>query len=194
MQTWKEELNNLQITLDSNLSEINKMCLPSISILNKNQQSKENGIIVFELMVKSICDFIGLEFNQNQRRELAVILFDNYHYWNLAEMKLFSLRMKTNYYKDLFGWSKLTPSHLIEVAAEFNSDILKERANYHANKKTESVENVEYVPKERVIQALKDLVISMTEKEKKTSEQVDAENERRKKIIENKRKQWEGKL
>lgn len=149
--------------------EIVKIGGSAISVVNQNTGTKENGITIFECTVLDLLEFFGLEWSVNQIRGASEILFDEYYYWTLAELKHFSLKTKKGDFGKVYG--KFSPSTLMECASAYDSEILTARASYLPVVK--EVEPVEYVPQERVSEALNSF-ISQWEEELAKSEKKES--------------------
>lgn len=134
--------------------EIVKIGGSAISVVNQNAGTKENGITIFECTVLDLLEFFGLEWSVNQIRGASEILFDEYYYWTLAELKHFSLKTKKGDFGKVYG--KFSPSTLMECASAYDSEILTARASYLPVVK--EADPVEYVPQEKVSEALNSFV------------------------------------
>lgn len=129
--------------------DVVKMGLPQISTINRGQMSKEAGITVFETMILDLLEYYGVEWNPPQIRSVAELMFDEYYYWSLAELKHFILKVKRGDYGKLFG--KFSPSNIVDYASTYNSELLVARSTY---RKPEPEQTGEFVSSERIRAAL----------------------------------------
>jgi len=118
---------------------------------------------VFETFLLSVIEYFGASWSEYQLREAAEMLFGEYHYWTVQELKLFSVRIKTGKFGKMYG--KISPAEIMNYAIEFNSELLQNRADKNKQKQPGDIEEEgKYVDSRLVIEALKDLVTKMNER------------------------------
>lgn len=103
---------------------------PAISTVNVGQANTENGITVFEEVILQILSFGGVKWQPLQIRECAEILFSEYFWFSLAELKFFALKVKqgdTNMFKCLDEYGGITPVKMLQCAREYSFKCLDAR-------------------------------------------------------------------
>ena len=139
-KTSLEGLPKPKISNSTTITEIVKSEFPQIS---KNKDIK--GKIIFEIAIKDVIEFLGIEFTPKQMIDLGAIMYSNYYYWSMPELELFCFKFKNNEFKDLYGWSKVNPSHILEASDRYNSELLIERSNHYSQKKIETLRHSIFV-------------------------------------------------
>lgn len=105
------------------------------------------GIKVFQYFVADIFEFCGVSVSEMQILETGQLAYGEAYWMNLAELKLFVVRIKTGHYR---SHKNLTPALLMEHLADYTAELLFERGQYHATKPTAWQEPPNPVPEQAV--------------------------------------------
>jgi hypothetical protein len=103
----------------------------------------ENGVLVLQLVILEILDFIGAEWPKNQIQECSELVYREYYWFTIGELKQFSIRVKTGYFGKIYG--KFAPMHLMEYFKDYSDEMFEARADYFGKKRPE-LEVKEEVP------------------------------------------------
>lgn len=86
------------------------------------------GIRIFQYALLGIVEFLELKWNENQLRECAQLAYDEYYWFNLAEVKQFCLLVKTGTYE---SHKNISPALLLGFMEDYASKMRYERAEYY---------------------------------------------------------------
>lgn len=176
-QNWqKTEVANT--TTPPGLYRLN---LPALSALN---EPKENGPLILQLIILEILDFVGIEWSENQVSECAKLMYEEYYWFTIGELKQISKRIKTGYYGKVFG--KFAPIHMMEYFKNYSDEMWEARADFFGGKEKQSpVPNIDpLTPEEEARQ--KDYFQILIQLAKKFT-RVDSEEEAKMKEAKKKR-------
>jgi len=127
----------MAVRVSTSPTEIYDMRTPSLSSLGMT-----NGVMVgfdiFQYSLLGIVDFLELKWNENQLRECAQLAYDEYYWFNLAEVKQFCLLVKTGTYE---SHKNISPALLLGFMEDYASRMRYERAEYY-NKPVKSNRHV----------------------------------------------------
>ncbi len=125
--------------------DIVKLNAPSISMLNAGTGSREAGITAFEFTILELLEYFHIEWSEYQIREVSEVLFGEYYYWSIAELKHFIMKVKAGNYGKIYG--KLAPGNVVQYAGEYNSEVLFARAGRERVKSVSLPDaSIEYLP------------------------------------------------
>lgn len=105
------------------VAEIQEMKTPEISTINRGENTTEPAIAVYEFVVLGLLEFYGCEWSKEQIRECAELLFNEYYWLHIAELKHLITRIKTQ--TKVFG--KFSPAQLMEAFSQYADESLRAR-------------------------------------------------------------------
>lgn len=174
--------------------------LPSVSLatLNQGTGSKQNSRIALGVMLVSILEFFGAEWNDSQCEDVTDILNSEYCWITFAEIKLFSLQAKMGKFNvkgwkkndgDLDEWDgkiygKFAPMNFIKWIERFAIDLNFERSKAFLEKnviksdrdlpKTDRdlIPEKDLVSSERISESFGDLIKKMTEHQNQEAQRI----------------------
>jgi hypothetical protein len=154
-QNWQKTVVNVHTPAP----ELYRQNLPALSSLDN---PTVNGVLTLQLVILEILDFIGVEWDKKQTIECSELAYQEYHWFNIGELKQFSQRVKTGYFGKIYG--KFAPAHLMEYFGTYANEMLAERADYYGKKRVEEaykqeepLTDEEKVIQEKYLQYLRDL-------------------------------------
>jgi hypothetical protein len=119
-------ISNLDLPSMCTVSDVRKLGLPAVNSLVR----KENGMVIkddcykfIQAMIILLTDFFGTTWNNSQLIECSKDLYSNYHFWTIADWKLFCRKAKSMEYvgdKGMFGI--FTPDKLMFWAVRYNDE------------------------------------------------------------------------
>lgn len=122
----------VQVTAHSSQLEVLAIKTPEVSTICRGTGSKENGYEIYQLIILMILDFYGVNWKDAQIRECSELLYDDWYFLTLAELKHFTLRAKTGHYAGRnFNPSFLNPVTLIDWMGQYGVESLKHREQNH---------------------------------------------------------------
>lgn len=125
-------LREIRVNVDTPATELYRLNTPPLSSLN---EPFINGVLVLQLLIIEILDFLGVEWSENQIQDCGELAYPEYYWFTIAELKQFSQRVKMGYFGKIYG--KFSPSTLMEYFKDYAGDMLGARAEYYGNKKIE---------------------------------------------------------
>lgn len=105
------------------VAEIQEMKTPEISTINRGENTTEPAIALYEFVVLGLLEFYGCEWSKEQIRECAELLFNEYYWLHIAELKHLITRIKTQ--TKIFG--KFSPAQLMEAFSQYADESLRAR-------------------------------------------------------------------
>lgn len=111
---------------------------PAINALARVSGSKMACIDLLEMMVLSILDFYGADWNERQIRDCAEVMYQEYHWLQLSELKHFCAKVKASSFGKLYG--KLAPYTLTQWMREYAEESLVIRADQYLKREHEERE------------------------------------------------------
>lgn len=149
---------------------------PQICLLGKASDGVTMmGIKVFQFVVSDLCLYMGADkCSEDAMLECGELAYSEAHWLSLAELKLFTVRVKTGQYTSHKNFS---PAILMEFLKEFLGEMLRARGEYYGAKKQESkwVEPENPISVERMAALFEETKQNLT-KELKQQEYNDAVN------------------
>lgn len=124
-QTYLDVWKAIQVTSTMVAAEIQGMKTPEISTINRGEGNKEAGISLYEFVVLGLLEFYGCEWSAVQIREAAEILFSEYYWFHIAELKHLIVRIKSGDMGKVFG--KFSPAQLMEFFSAYADESFKAR-------------------------------------------------------------------
>ena len=110
--------------------ELYRLNLPALSSL---EEPKTNGVLVLQLVILEILDFMGQEWTPNQITECSELSYQEYYWFTIGELKQFAMRLKTGYFGKIYG--KFAPAHLMEFLKDYSDEMFEARADYFGKAK-----------------------------------------------------------
>lgn len=108
------------------VAEIQNLKTPEISTINRGENSTEPAITIYEFVIIGLLEFYGCEWSNGQIRETAELLFSEYYWFHIAELKHLVVNVKTGAYGKVYG--KFNPAFLMDCFAQYAEISMKERA------------------------------------------------------------------
>lgn len=132
----------IQVQGTTEIAALQQLKTPAISTINRGANSTEGGINVFEVCVLGILEFYGVEWSKNQIRESAELLFNEYYWLHIAELKHCITKIKTGNLilddgKPFRVFGRFSPSHLQECFSCYAAESLRVRQQQFINKSNE---------------------------------------------------------
>lgn len=144
--------------------EVHNIKSPEISTINRGTGSKESGILMVNILLLELLEFQGVEWSKLQVRECAEMIYSECYWFTVSEFKHFILKIKRADFECLKDYSRFAPKHLMQCSKEYIPECLavREQQEYHNKRQIQQPDQgVEYVPSEKVTEALKELVGQM---------------------------------
>src|SRR5688572_26095564 len=129
---WRQSMSEMQITANNNQAEVLALKAPECSTICTGTGSKENGYDLYAAIILMILNFFGVSWKADQIKECAVMLYDDYYFLTLAELKHFAQQVKAGKFTSThFNPNFFNPVTFIDwmgVYAENSLKIREERA------------------------------------------------------------------
>lgn len=122
-ENWQTVWQAVQVRADMGVAAIQELKTPEISTINRGEKDTEKGIALYEFMVLGILEFFGAEWSNVQIRESAELLFSEYYWLHIAELKHLITRIKTQ--TKVYG--KFNPAQLMEAFNQYADESLRAR-------------------------------------------------------------------
>lgn len=110
---------------NNNHSEVLAIKTPQCSTICFGTNSKQNGYDMYQMVILSILGFYDVAWSDEQIQECAQILYDDYYWFTLAELKHFMLGCKSSKFGKSYG--KLTPVTFIDWMGQYAEESMKIR-------------------------------------------------------------------
>lgn len=178
---WQQRWAAIQVKGDMDQMEVLKQDQTAISTINAGTGTTEAGVTVFELTILSILEFYGVEWSEFQTREAAEMMHSEYYWFSLAELKHFALRVKkADFGKITQDYSRFAPKHLMQCATVYAEEALHARAqfNFLGHEPAQEDPNAEYVPIEKVKEALQSMADKWQGEIDEANKETEAEYQR----------------
>jgi hypothetical protein len=170
-EKYWEKWGDTRVSVHTPAPDLYRQNLPALSSLN---EPKTNGVLVLQLVILEILDFIGQEWNKSQITECSELAYQEYYWFNTGELKQFSQRVKTGYFGKIYG--KFAPTHLMEYFKEYSDEVWEARADYYGKQRPEEPPVYEpLTPEEKQVQD--HYFATLKEIAKKLSSPVSSSNE-----------------
>lgn len=117
------------------ISEVQGMKTPEISTINRGEKNTEQAIMLYEFVILTLLDFYVTKWEDEQIRECAEMLFSEYYWLQIAELKHLCVLLKTGKMmvpdgKNLVAFKpfgKFSPSDLMRCFDQYAHESLIER-------------------------------------------------------------------
>lgn len=131
-ENWQTVWQVVEVKAEMHPAVIQGLKTPQISTINRGEKTTGNAIAMYEMVVLGILDFFGAEWQPVQIRECAELLFNEYYWFQVAELKHLVMKIKTGTLvmtdnKPLRVYGKFNPSLLMECFSVYADTSLKER-------------------------------------------------------------------
>lgn len=131
-QTYLDVWREIPVKASMAIAEIHSMKTPEISTINRGEKSTEPAIILYEFVIIGLLEFFGVEWSKEQIRECAELLFNEYYWLHIAELKHLITKVKTGEIEMADGkkfktYGKFNPQLLMECFSQYADESLKER-------------------------------------------------------------------
>lgn len=131
-QNFLESFREIQITANNSISQVLSIKTPEVSTICRGTGSKENGYDLYKMVILMILDFYDIDWSKDHISECAQMLYDDYYWFTLAELKHFALMCKSAKFGKVYG--KINPVTLIDWAGQYAEISLEERERSAYNK------------------------------------------------------------
>lgn len=115
----------ITVTANSNQFEVLAIKAPECSTICAGTNSKQNGYDMYQMVILSIINFFGVSWTAENIKECALMLYDDYYWFTLAELKHFMLMCKSLKYGKIYG--QMNPATLIDWMGQYSEESLKIR-------------------------------------------------------------------
>lgn len=124
-ENWQTVWQTVQVKADMSVANIQEFKTPEISTVNRGTGSTDAGIELYEWVVLGVLEFVGVEWTVMQIRECAELLFSEYYWMQIAELKHLITKIKTGSFGKIYG--KLNPLMLQEFFKDYALQSMEER-------------------------------------------------------------------
>ena len=131
-QNWQQSWDLIPVKADTSPAELLQLNLPALSQLGKNAVGGMAGVTAFKMQFTNLVEFVDAKMNDGQIRECSELAYEEYHWFTLAELKQFILRVKTGVYTSHKNFSALV---LMEFLKQYADERLEHRYNHYSQLK-----------------------------------------------------------
>jgi len=121
-----------------------------LSQMGKNANGGMLGVTIWKAAIIEVVEFCAWNWNANQIRQAAEMAYEDCYYFTLPELKLFTRRLSRGVYTSN---KNISPAIFLEFLADYNSEILFERAELIGMKPKSNWQPPENPVSEEIVQA-----------------------------------------
>ena len=133
LKSWRQDFAECPVTVANSPVQVVAMGGASLSTMGTFEGVKV-GLLAFGDMFTAIVSYLDLNWNSpiDKIRELSKMAYAEYYWFTTAEIKHFSLKVKSGHYQSN---KNLSAADLYRFLSDYASELLFERAQQHGVKK-----------------------------------------------------------